>query len=178
MKFSYLYAFSALVAATTAQQVNRTLTNGWGSTPSQRHYVNASQAMTVIQAGIDNSAVPNNIAVLDPSARLVAFLRMDNAYLGSIDISIKKARTVVDFNGEFPSYGLLNRSQPGGDLFGIEETNRGLVVFGGGQPLYDYDGYFIGAVGVSGGSVAQDNATSVAAALSIGTTLTNYVYTG
>ena len=97
---------------------------------------------------------------------------MDNAYLGSVDISIKKAKTVTYFNGLFPSDGLLNRSQPGGDLFGIEQTNGGLVVFGGGQPIYDYDGYFIGAVGVSGGTVQQDIETSVYAAQSIGTTIT------
>lgn len=120
------------------------------------------------------NSVPNDIAVLDPSSQLVAFLRMDNAYLGSVDISTKKARTVTYFNGLFPSYGLLNRSQPGGDLYGIEQTNGGLVVFGGGQPIYDYEGYFIGAVGVSGGTVQQDTDTSVKAAQSIGTTLVNY----
>ena len=78
---------------------------------------------------------------------------MDNAYLGSVDISMKKAKTVTYFNGLFPSYGLLHSSQPGGDLWAIQETNDGLVVFGGGQPIYDKDGYFIGAVGVSGGTV-------------------------
>jgi uncharacterized protein GlcG (DUF336 family) len=78
---------------------------------------------------------------------------MDNAYLGSVDISMKKAKTVTYFNGLFPSYGLLTRSQPGVDLWAIQETNDGLVVFGGGQPIYDKDGYFIGAVGVSGGTV-------------------------
>lgn len=115
-----------------------------------------------------------NIAILDPSSTLVAFLHMDNSYLGSIDISMKKAKTVTSFNGLFPSYGLLNRSQPGGDLWAIQETNGGLVVFGGGQPVYDHDGYFIGAVGVSGGSVAQDVDVSITAAQSIGTTLTSY----
>ncbi|EMC99920.1 hypothetical protein BAUCODRAFT_119481 [Baudoinia panamericana UAMH 10762] len=156
-------------------QVNRTLTNGWGSTPTQRHYINASQALTVINAAIQYSnsiGVPNDITVLDPSSQLVAFLRMDNAYLGSVDISMKKAKTVTSFNGLFPSYGLLNRSQPGGDLYGIEETNGGLVVFGGGQPIFDPTGYFIGAVGVSGGTVQQDINTAVHAAQSVGTTIT------
>ena len=120
--------------------------------------------------------MPNDITVLDPSSQLVAFLRMDNAYLGSVDISRKKAETVTYFNSLFPSYGLLNRSQPTGDLFGIEQTNGGLVVFGGGQPIYDHDGYFIGAVGISGGTVQQDIETSVHAAQSIGTTLVDYVY--
>ncbi len=154
-----------------AKTVNRTLTNGWGSTPAQRHYISADQAQIVIQAAIGNSSVPNNIAVLDPSSQLVAFLRMDNAYLGSIDISMKKAKTVTSFNGLFPSYGLLEQSQPGGDLWAIQETNGGLVVFGGGQPIIDADGYFIGAVGVSGGTVQQDIDTAVKAAESIGTTV-------
>ena len=52
---------------------------------------------------------------------------MDNAYLGSVDISIKKAKTVTLFNGLFPSDGLYDRSKPSGDLYGIEETNDGLV---------------------------------------------------
>lgn len=119
-----------------------------------------------------SSSVPNNIAVVDPSAQLVAFLRMDNAYLGSVDISIKKAKTVALFNGLFPSYGLYNRSQPGAmnDLYAIQETNDGLVVFGGGQPIFDAEGYFIGAVGVSGGTVQQDVNVSVTAAEAIGST--------
>lgn len=135
MKFNSL-AILALSNSALGQMVNRTATNGWGSTPAQRHYISADQALTVINAGINYSnsiGQPNNIAVMDPSSQLVAFLRMDNAYLGSVDISMKKAKTVTSFNGLFPSYGLLNRSQPGGDLFAIEETNGGLVVFGGGE---------------------------------------------
>jgi uncharacterized protein GlcG (DUF336 family) len=56
---------------------------------------------------------------------------MDNAYIGSIDISQKKARTAVLFNG-LSSAGLYNGSQPGAPLYAIEQTNGGLVVFGGG----------------------------------------------
>jgi len=81
---------------------------------------------------------------MDPSTRLVAFLRMDNAYVGSIDISMKKAEAVTLFNGLFPNYALLTQSEPGGDLYAIQETNGGLVVFGGGQPIIDHEGYFIG----------------------------------
>ena len=98
---------------------------------------------------------------------------MDNAYLGSVDISIKKAKTVSLFNGLFPSYGLYDRAIPSGDLYGIEETNDGIVVFGGGQPIYDSDGYWIGSVGVSGGTVQQDIDTSVAGAEAVGTTITS-----
>lgn len=110
---------------------------------------------------------------MDPSAQLVAFIHMDNSYYGSIDMSQKKAKTVVLFNGQFPSQGLYNRTQPGpdNDLWSLPLSNDGLVVFPGGQSIYDQEGYFIGAVGVSGGTVEQDVDVAIYAAESIGTTL-------
>lgn len=162
MKFSAALAvFSSLTWLVSGQATQ----NGIGSTPSQRNYINDTQAATAIAAAYANATalqVPQNIAIVDPSGLLVGFLRMDNAYPGSIDISIKKARTSVLFNG-IPSNGLYNRSLPSGDLYGIEETNNGLVVFGGGVPIY-VGGYLIGAIGVSGGSVAQDVAVATAGA--------------
>lgn len=134
----------------------------------------SSESSHEVERCLTNDSVPMNIAILDPSSSLIAFLHMDNSFLGSIDISMKKAKTVTIFNGLFPSYGLLNRTQPGGDLYAMQETNDGFVVFGGGQPIYDHNGYFIGAVGVSGGTVAQDIDVSIVAAQSIGTTLTTY----
>ncbi|ETI26112.1 hypothetical protein G647_02889 [Cladophialophora carrionii CBS 160.54] len=77
-----------------------------------------------------------------------------HAWIGQ-DVSQKKAKTVVFYNG-IPSDALKQRSEPGGDLFAIQETNGGTVVFGGGFPIYDAEGFFIGAVGVSGGTVDQD----------------------
>lgn len=59
------------------------------------------------------------------------------------------------YNG-IPSDAIKQRSEPGGDIYAIQETNGGTVVFGGGLPIYDNEGYFIGAVGVSGGSVEED----------------------
>lgn len=87
---------------------------------------------------------------------------------GSIDISMKKARTVVLFNGQ-PSGAFYSTAQPGsqGTLYGIEETNGGLVVFGGGLPLM-VNGVLIGAIGVSGGSVEQDVMAASAGARAIG----------
>ncbi|KIY03499.1 uncharacterized protein Z520_00190 [Fonsecaea multimorphosa CBS 102226] len=157
-----------------SKPVDRAATHGWGSTPSQRHFISHAQALKVIDAGIKRAeaiGVPQNIAVLDPSSWLVAFVHMDNSFLGSIDISQKKAKTVVLYNG-IPNNALQNRSEPGGDLWGIQETNGGTVVFGGGQPIFDPDGYFIGAVGVSGGTVEQDIDVAVHAVQSIGTTTT------
>jgi len=148
-----------------SQQVDRKATSGWGSTPAQRHYINHEQAMKILEAGIKRAkeiGVPQNIAVLDPSAWLVGFVRMDNAFLGSIDIAQKKAKTAVFYNG-IPSNALKERSEPGGDIWGIQETNGGTVVFGGGFPIYDHDGYFIGAVGVSGGTVDEDIDVAVGA---------------
>jgi uncharacterized protein GlcG (DUF336 family) len=127
--------FTAPILALTGlacAQINGT--NGIGSTPSQRYVVSADQAYQIVQAGVKNATalgVPQNIAVVDPSGILVAFLRMDNAFIGSIDISQKKARTAVLFNG-LTSAGLYNASQPGAPLYAIEQTNGGLVVFGGG----------------------------------------------
>jgi uncharacterized protein GlcG (DUF336 family) len=121
----------ALASLTSAQTNN---TNGIGSFPSERYVVSADQASQIVQAAAKNATaigIPQNIAVVDPSGLLVAFLRMDNAFIGSIDISQKKARTAVVFNG-VPSAGLYNASQPGGALYAIEQTNGGLIVFGGG----------------------------------------------
>lgn len=120
------------LAGLTSAQINGT--NGIGTTPTQRSVVSADQAYQIIQAAVANATaigVPQNVAVVDPSGLLVAFLRMDNAYIGSIDISQKKARTAVLFNG-LTSAGLYDASQPGAALYAIEQTNGGLVVFGGG----------------------------------------------
>lgn len=114
-------AATTTTTTTTAAAGNLTSTNGIGSTPQQRHYISASQAQKVIAAAEKSAAsidIPQNIAVVDPSGLLVAFLRMDNAYPGSVDISMKKARTSVLFNG-LTSAGLYAAAQPGGDLYGM-----------------------------------------------------------
>jgi uncharacterized protein GlcG (DUF336 family) len=87
------------------------------------------------------------------------------------DISQKKAKTVIMYNG-IPSDAIKQRSEPGGDIYAIQETNGGTVVFGGGLPIYDKDGYLIGAVGVSGGTVEEDVdvAKAAVAGSGIGTT--------
>ncbi|CAI6335669.1 unnamed protein product [Periconia digitata] len=132
--------------------------------PLTRHVISAAQAQTVIASALSQAAklsVQQNIAVVDPSGLLVAFQRMDNAYIGSIDISMKKARTSVLFNGG-PSAAYYDAVQPGGDLFGVDRTNGGLVVFGGGLPVY-VDGELVGGVGVSGGTVEEDVSVVTAA---------------
>jgi len=109
--------------------------------------------------------VPMNIAVVDEGANLKAFHRMDNAWLGSIDISIKKAKTARFFDMDSGEIGKL--SQPGQPLYNIEHSNGGLITFPGGVVLKNENGLVIGAIGVSGGTVDQDHevATAGAAAL-------------
>ena len=103
-----------------------------------------------------------DIAVVDAGGNLKSFVRMDGAWLGSIDISIRKARTARWFDMNTGEIGKL--SQPGGPLFGIEHSNGGLITFPGGVPLKDSKGNVVGAVGVSGSTVENDHAVAVAGA--------------
>jgi len=103
-----------------------------------------------------------NIAVVDGGANLKAFARMDGAWLGSIDIAIRKARTARLFDMETGRIGQL--SQPGGSLYGIEHSNGGLISFPGGIPLKNPAGKIIGAIGVSGSTVDNDHAVALAGA--------------
>ena len=84
-----------------------------------------------------------NIAIVDAGANLVAFARMDGAWLGSLDISIKKAKTARFFDMNTGVIGEL--SQPGGSLYNIEHSNNGLITFPGGVPVKDANGNVIGA---------------------------------
>ena len=103
-----------------------------------------------------------NITVVNEGANLVCFHRMDNAWLGSKDISMKKARTSRYFDMNSGEIGKL--SQPGGPLYNIEHSNGGLISFPGGVVLKDASGKIIGAIGVSGGSVEQDHTVAFAGA--------------
>ncbi|WP_210515263.1 GlcG/HbpS family heme-binding protein [Hymenobacter terricola] len=104
--------------------------------------------------------VKMNIAVVDAGANLTAFIRMDDAWLGSLDISIRKAKTARYF--DMPTGAIGGLSQPGGSLFGIEHSNGGLITFPGGLPIKDADGHVIGAIGVSGSTVEDDHAVAEA----------------
>ena len=103
-----------------------------------------------------------NIAIVDAGANLVAFARMDGAWLGSLDISIKKAKTARFFDMNTGIIGEL--SQPGGSLYNIEHSNGGLITFPGGVPVKNANGEVIGAIGVSGSTVENDHAVAEAGA--------------
>ena len=103
-----------------------------------------------------------NICVVDAGANILAFVRMDGAWLGSADISLKKAKTARFFDMNSGDIGGL--SQPGGALYNIEHSNGGLISFPGGVPIKNKDGEIIGAIGVSGSSVENDHAVAEAGA--------------
>src|SRR5690606_41271904 len=111
-------------------------------------------------AAAERMGVPMNIAVGDDGARLIHFVRMDGAWLGSVDVAIKKATTAVLFRMSTAALGAETR--PGGSLYGIEVSNGGLIAFGGGIPITDGEGRTIGGIGVSGGTVDQDVAVAEA----------------
>jgi len=98
--------------------------------------------------------------VVDAGANLTAFGRMDGAWLGSVDISIRKAKTARFFDMNTGEIGKL--SQPGGPLYNIEHSNTGLISFPGGIPIKDQSGEIIGAIGVSGSTVEDDHAVAEA----------------
>jgi uncharacterized protein GlcG (DUF336 family) len=127
--------------------------------------IDLDQAQTVVAAALKKAeeiSTLMNVTVIDAGGNLKAFARMDGAWLGSIDISAKKARTARFFDMESGAIGGL--SQPGGPLYNIEVSNGGLITFPGGVPLKNSSGEIVGAIGVSGSTVENDHAVAVAGA--------------
>jgi len=130
--------------------------------------IDLSSAQGVVAAAVKKAEeidTKMDICVVDAGANLKAFVRMDGAWLGSIDISIKKAKTARFFDMDTGVIGGL--SQPGGPLYNIEHSNGGLITFPGGVPLKNKDGEIIGAIGVSGSSVENDHAVAAAGAAAL-----------
>ena len=126
--------------------------------------ITLEQAETIITTAKQKAVELNtkmNIAVVDSGANIIAFARMNNAWLGSIDISIKKARTACFFGMNTEVIG--NLSQPGGSLYNIEHSNNGLITFPGGIPISNKEGDIIGAIGVSGSTVENDKFVAASA---------------
>lgn len=123
------------------------------------------QAQSVVDEALSKAgdlATLMNVAVVDSGGNLKAFGRMDGAWLGSIDIAIKKAKTARLFDMSTGELGVL--SQPGGPLYNIEVSNGGLITFPGGVPLRNEAGAVIGAIGVSGSTVDNDHTVAEAGA--------------
>jgi uncharacterized protein GlcG (DUF336 family) len=106
-----------------------------------------------------------NICIVDAGANILAFVRMDGAWLGSADISLKKAKTARFF--DMPTGVIGSLSQPGGSLYNIEHSNGGLISFPGGLPIKNATGEVIGAIGVSGSTIENDHAVAEAGAAAV-----------
>jgi uncharacterized protein GlcG (DUF336 family) len=127
--------------------------------------IDLDQAQNVVAAALKKAeeiSTLMNVTVIDAGGNLKAFARMDGAWLGSIDISAKKARTARFFDMDSGAIG--NLSQPSGPLYNIEVSNGGLITFPGGAPLKNASGEIIGAIGVSGSTVENDHTVAVAGA--------------
>jgi uncharacterized protein GlcG (DUF336 family) len=119
--------------------------------------ITSDQAENVIgasKAKATDIGIAVSVVVLDFAGHLKAFSRMDGAWLGSIDVAMKKAKTSVLFEAE--TQAVWEVCKPDAQAHGLELTNDGLVTFAGGIPLKAADGKLIGAIGVSGGQVGQD----------------------
>jgi uncharacterized protein GlcG (DUF336 family) len=128
----------------------------------------ADEAIAAAKAKAVELGTQMCIAVVDSGGNLKAFHRMDDAWVGSIDIAQKKAKTSVFFGMMTGQIGQL--SQPGGPLYGIEHSNQGLITFPGGIPIVDAEGVMSGAIGVSGSTVDNDHAVAEAGVRAIGQT--------
>jgi len=119
--------------------------------------ITLAQAEKVIAAAKEESVSAGtkmNICVVDTGSNLVAFARQDGAWLGSVDIAIKKARTAMFF--QMDTADLSPLVQPGQPLYNIEHSNNGLITFPGGVVIKNENGEIIGAIGVSGSTVEDD----------------------
>jgi len=126
-----------------------------------------AEARRMLDAGLaeaDAIGQPMNVAILDAGGHLLAFARQDGAIRASIDIAQRKAKTSILM--EAPTAALMPLVQPGAELYGLEQTAGGMVVFGGGVPVHR-DGELVGAVGVSAGSAEQDVRVAEAAAAAL-----------
>lgn len=122
----------------------------------------ARKVISAAEKKADEIGQPMNIAVVDGGGNLVAHVRMDNAWIGSVDISVNKAWTSRAF--DIATKDLAEHCQSGSQFFGIHASNQGRVmIFAGGIPL-KRDGKVVGAIGVSGGSGEHDHAVAEAGA--------------
>jgi uncharacterized protein GlcG (DUF336 family) len=127
--------------------------------------ISLAQAETAINAAKEKARQLNclqNIAIVDSGVNLVAFARMDDAWLGSIDIAFRKAKTARWFNMETGELGKW--SQPGGPGWQIEHSNGGLITIPGGIPIINKNGEILGAIGASGSTAENDHSVAQAGA--------------
>jgi uncharacterized protein GlcG (DUF336 family) len=157
-------------ATPTKQAVAQVPSNSGGDKgqPLASKDISLDQAYAAVAAAVKKAAelqVKEDIAIVDAGGNLKAFARMDGAWTGSIDIAQKKAKTARMF--DMPTEEIGKLSQPGGPLYMIEISNRGLITFPGGVPIKLSDGSIIGAIGASGTTVDKDKQIAEAGAAAV-----------
>jgi uncharacterized protein GlcG (DUF336 family) len=134
----------------------------------EQHSISLAEAEEIVAAALakaDEIGSPSNVAVVDSGGNLLAFARMDKAWLGSIDIAISKAYTSRAF--DLSTRELAGLAKPGSAFYGIQESNHGKInILPGGVPLKSKEAV-VGAVGVSGGTGEQDQQIAEAAAKAV-----------
>ena len=169
-----LFAFGFAAVSLVVRELPRAVAadqptpTGKPAAPIATHDISLDQAHVALEAAMKKAMETKtkmDIAVVDAGGNLKAFARMDGAWLGSIDISIKKAKTARYF--DMPTGEIGKLSQPGGPLYQIEVSNGGLITFPGGVPIKAGDGTVIGAIGVSGSTVENDHAVASAGASAV-----------
>jgi len=158
----------ALVVVVAGYRAVPTAAQDAALTPLAAQDITLKQAQLVLDAAIaaaDEQGTKMDIAVVDAGGNLKAFARMDGAWIGSIDIAMKKAKTARYFDMNSGEIGKL--SQPGGPLWNIELSNNGLISFPGGVPIKTADGVVIGSIGVSGDTVEKDHEVAMAGAQAV-----------
>ena len=161
-----IVAISLSTTRTYAAQNGGSATKPSG--PLEVKDISQDQAQAILAAAMkkaDELKIKEDICVVDAGGNLKAFIRMDNAWIGSIDIAIKKARTARFF--DMPSGEIGKQAQPGGPLYHIEFSNGGLITFPGGVPIRDSSDRVIGAIGASGSTVENDDTVANAGAQAI-----------
>ena len=154
---------SVLTLPDAAARQNAAVQAGASDQPLTTMDISQAQAMAAVHAAMrkaDEIGIKQNVAVVDAGGNLKAFARMDGAWIGSIDIAVKKAKTARYF--DMPTGEIGKLSQPGGPLYMIEVSNDGLVSFPGGLPIKADDGTVIGAIGSSGSTVENDKTVAQA----------------
>jgi uncharacterized protein GlcG (DUF336 family) len=167
--FTLTIALTVAFVLAVAQQPTVPSAAQEAPTALQTQDLSLAQAQLVLDAALaaaEEQGTLMDIAVVDVGGNLKAFVRMDGAWRGSIDIALKKATTARFF--DLPTEALGELSQPGGPLYGIEVSNGGLITFPGGLPITADDGTVIGAIGVSGSTVEDDRAVAAAGAAALG----------
>jgi uncharacterized protein GlcG (DUF336 family) len=152
---AYLFLSAGNAPRATAQdKVSQTVKVAEG------HAMPKGEPLATKDISLDQAHAIIAAAAANAGGNLKAFVRMDGAWLGSIDIAIKKAHTARWF--DMPTGEIGKLSQPGGPLYNIEHSNGGLISFPGGIPLKLADGTIIGAIGVSGSTVENDHTVAEA----------------